>query len=219
MAGKFNSKNRRFAKMRSKGNWYKGSKKRKMEDAQSKIKYDPPRKKRRKAGGAKNTTKEGGSSNTTKKIKGVMFVPYTKHSELALRLRDNEEKMESQTGYKIKIVERGGTKLVDILHKSNPWAGQDCGRAGCLLCKSRREEGKKDKQDCKKRNLVYQTTCQTCKEGRLAEIEEEYGGEGKKKVEEMKRKMKDYIYIGETNRSSIGEGFQRGYYVKLADPV
>jgi hypothetical protein len=50
----------------------------------------------------------------------VMFVPYTKHSELATRLRGDEERMESMTGYKIKIVEKGGTKLVDILHKANP---------------------------------------------------------------------------------------------------
>ena len=33
------------------------------------------------------------------------------------------------TGYRLKIVERGGTKLVDMLHKANPWAGQDCGVA------------------------------------------------------------------------------------------
>ena len=70
-----------------------------------------------------------------------MFVPYTRHSELALRLRDNEEKMEHLTGYRIKIVEKGGTKLVDLLDKSNSWAGQDCGREGCLMCKSRKEEG------------------------------------------------------------------------------
>ena len=35
--------------------------------------------------------KEGGGG--TKDIKSVMFVPYTDHSELAARLRDNEEKM------------------------------------------------------------------------------------------------------------------------------
>ena len=45
------------------------------------------------------------------------------------------------TGYRIKIVERGGKKLVDILHKANPWAGQDCQREGCLLCKTKIDEG------------------------------------------------------------------------------
>ena len=110
------------------------------------------------------TNKLGDKQTTAKKIKGVMFVPYTKHSELAQRLRENEERMEEMTGYRIKIVEKGGTKLVDILHKANPWAGTECGRPGCLLCTSRKEEGRQDKQDCKKRNLVYETSCRTCKE-------------------------------------------------------
>ena len=114
--------------------------------------------------------------------------------------------MESLTGYKIKIVEKGGTKLVDILHKPNPWAGQDCGREGCLLCKSRKEEGRKDKQDCRKRNLVYKTTCQTCKERKEAEIDDKYKDEDKKKIEERKRNMKMYVYIGETNRSAYERG-------------
>ena len=188
-------------KLMEKTRWYKVDKKRKLENEQSRFKLDPPAKRRRK--GKQEETK---NTTTTKKIKGVMFVPYTRHSELALRLRENEEKMENLTGYRIKIVEKGGTKLVDILHKANPWAGQDCGRDGCLLCRSRRDEGRKDKQDCRKRNMVYQTTCQTCKERKEEEIEEKYKEEGKKKVDEMKKGMKKYIYIGESNRSAFEIG-------------
>ena len=83
-----------------------------------------------------------------------MFVPYTKHSELATRLREGEEKMEKMTGYKLKIVEKGGTKLVDILHKANPWAGEDCKRDSCMLCRTKNEEDRKNTQDCRKRNCV-----------------------------------------------------------------
>ena len=96
----------------------------------------------------KRQAQEGDGKNPRKKVKSVMFVPYTKHSELATRLREDEEKMEALTGYRIKIVEKGGTKLVDILHKANPWAGQDCGREGCLLCSTKRESGKTNSQDC-----------------------------------------------------------------------
>ena len=63
-----------------------------------------------------------------KALQVVLFIPYTAHSELATRMRENEEKMEGMTGYRLKIVEKGGTKLVDILHKANPWSGQDCAR-------------------------------------------------------------------------------------------
>ena len=74
------------------------------------------------------------------------------------------------------------------------------------MCTSRKEEGRKDKQDCRKRNLVYQTTCHTCRVRKEAEIEERYKEEGKKKVEEMKKGMKKYVYIGETNRSVYERG-------------
>ena len=62
------------------------------------------------------------------------------------------------TGDKIKIVERAGTMVKRILHKSNPWAGGNCGRGACLIC--RQEKG----GDCKKRNITYKTQCLQCQE-------------------------------------------------------
>ena len=50
-----------------------------------------------------------------KKVKAVMFVPYTRNSALAKELRQAEEKLGELTGYKLKIVERAGNKLVDLL--------------------------------------------------------------------------------------------------------
>ena len=145
-----------------KTSWYKPNEKRKAENSESRFQYNPPNKKRRRCmEGKTNINKKDTARN---KIKAVMFVPFTKHSELASRLRDNEEKMGKQTGYRLKIVEKGGKKLVDILHKANPWAGEDCQRKGGLLCHTKRVEGKKNSQDCKKRNCVYQTTCMTCSE-------------------------------------------------------
>ena len=46
-------------------------------------------------------------------IKSVMFCPYTKNGELAKQLRNEEEKLQELTGYKIKIVEQVGDKLID----------------------------------------------------------------------------------------------------------
>ena len=66
----------------------------------------------------------------------------------------------------MKIVERTGQKITDILHKSNAWENSDCEREDCLICKSTGDEGKKGQ--CKKRNIVYETYCITCwKEERL----------------------------------------------------
>ena len=112
------------------------------------------------------------------------------------------------TGYILKIVEKGGTKLVDILHKANPWAGQDCGRDRCLLCTSKKREGKKNTQDCKKRNCVYETYCWTCRQRQDQEIEDKYKEKGHKEIEEKKRQAKRFVYIGETNRSVYERGLE-----------
>ena len=135
------------SKMMEKTSWYMEDKKRKAENQESAFQYSPPKKRKR---GTGNTNIKRGDQMKKTKIKGVMFVPFTKHSELATRMRESEEKMSEITGYKIKIVERGGTKLVDILHKANPWAGQDCNREGCMMCETKRLEGKKNSQDCRK---------------------------------------------------------------------
>ena len=165
-------------KLLEKTSWYKENSKRKLQDQESKYKYQPPAKKSKRINQKKGDTKAGG----TTKIKSVMFIPFTRHSELAMRLRENEERMEKLTGYRLKIVEKGGTKLVDILHKSNPWAGEDCMRKDCLLCMTKKEEGKTNSQDCRKRNCVYETGCITCSRRQDLEVEEKFGKEGKKRV-------------------------------------
>ena len=100
-----------------------------------------------------------------------MFVPYTEGSELAKRLRDAEEKLYTMTGYRLKIVERAGTKLEEILHKADPWQGQDCGREKCLLCITKKRTGKYLSQDCYRRSLIYETWCDTCLEKDTREAE------------------------------------------------
>ena len=91
-----------------------------------------------------------------------MFVPYTRGSLLAKKMREAEVSLQSLTGYKLKIVERSGDKLEDILHKSDPWQGQDCLREACLLCQTKEKTDKNKSQDCHKRNIVYMTWCNTC---------------------------------------------------------
>jgi hypothetical protein len=78
------------SKLMEKTSWYIPDKKRKAEDKESQFQYKPPTKRRKKA---KDTINKGPS----KKIKSVMFVPFTKNSELATRLRESEEKMEQLT--------------------------------------------------------------------------------------------------------------------------
>ena len=94
-----------------------------------------------------------GREEIKSKIKAVMFVPYARGSRLAKKLRENEATMEKITGYRFKIVERSGTKLEHVLHQSNPWAGEDCGREACLLCQTKKATVKNTNQSCSKNEL------------------------------------------------------------------
>ena len=90
-------------------------------------------------------SKEG---NKGVEVKAVMFVPFTTGSKLAKEIREAEEKLGSMTGYRLKVVERSGDKLEDLLTRSNPCQGMDCGRKMCLLCQTKQKTESNLSQDC-----------------------------------------------------------------------
>ena len=112
--------------------------------------------------------------------------------------REAEAKLQDMTGYRLKIVERAGLKLEDILHKADPWQGQDCKHEKCLLCLTKSRTDKNTTQDCSRRSLVYETWCMTCHETDLdaAKIE---AGDDEKKLKMLIDKIKKHKYIGETS--------------------
>ena len=112
-------------------------------------------------------------------IMSVLFVPKTEGGELATRLRQEEEMVSRVTADKIKIQERSGRMLKSILHQSNPWAGEPCGRPDCLICSG----GEENPGDCQRRNIVYRTSCIECRRN------------GKKRY-----------YFGESGRSGFERG-------------
>ena len=133
-------------------------------------------------------------------VKAAMFCPATPHSVLAKELRELEYSLEPIMGHRLKIVERAGTKLQDLLTSSNPWKGKICERDDCMLCESKKRTGKNLKQECTRRNLVYETRCYTCEERERRKIEEEEGKDEKEKTK-MMEKIKIFKYVGETARS------------------
>ena len=102
-----------------------------------------------------------------------MFVPYTVNSQLTKQLRNAEDQLDKLTGYRLKIVERAGAKLEDLLTRSDPWAGMECGRKMCLLCKTKEHTNKNRAQDCTKRSCVYEMWCGVCKDREEKCLEEE----------------------------------------------
>ena len=83
----------------------------------------------------------------------VIFVPNTKGGLLVGKLREDEDRMAGVTGFRIKLQEAGGSKLIDSFDK-DLGKGQHCGRKPCPPCDKR--------QICRSRNLVYESSCMTC---------------------------------------------------------
>ena len=151
-------------------------------------------------------------------VRGVLFVQHTQNSELAKRIRRKLTDMENISSLRVKIVERAGVKIVDALHKSNPWEETNCQREDCMFCNGNNEKmiGK-----CKQRGVVYETLCMLCERKRKSSEEEtienteiENTGVKRKReqVKEMREaerkeeeKRKQTKYIGETSRS----GYER----------
>ena len=92
-------------------------------------------------------------------------------------------------GFRTKIVEGVGSKLKNLLPNSNPWKGTGCSREGCIPCAQPGDR----KQDCRKRNIVYESKCVLCNPD-----VEKYQKDGKEL--EDKRETPS-IYVGESGRS------------------
>ena len=56
---------------------------------------------------------------------------------------------------KVRIVERAGPTVADLIANRSPWTSSPCGRPKCAPCKTK--EG-----SCRAHNLVYKITCTEC---------------------------------------------------------
>ena len=83
-----------------------------------------------------------------------------------------------------------GMPLSRLLPSTNPWGPGDCGRADCPVC----DQGVEKSQNCKKRNILYESSCKLCqvdgkKDGKL---DQKDGSKG--------------VYVGESSRSMYERG-------------
>ena len=140
-------------------------------------------------------------------VKSVIFVPHTRNSGLAKDLKEKENKLQEVTGDKVKIVERAGKKLENIIAGKDPWKGKDCGRKNCFLCSTKVLTGKDLNKDCTKRNLLYEIRCLTCERRKMDRIAE-ICGDDMDKYQILKDKIKIPKYVGETSRSAYERGFE-----------
>ena len=124
-------------------------------------------------------TEQKGSSKTSP-ITTVLFIEQTRGGELLRRLREAEEWLSKLTGWRVKIVEKGGTTIKQQLVRSNPWAKSRCEREDCMACNKGDSE-----QDCYRRNILYENTCMLCLK---------------------KEQPAERVYVGESSRTMYERG-------------
>ena len=76
--------------------------------------------------------------------------------------RSNREKSEIRV-IRLKLVEKTGTTLKEMLQKSDPFKRQRCGREDCLVCKQA------GKGPCNAHGVTYEIECQGCKHKYIGE--------------------------------------------------
>ena len=135
--------------------------------------------------------------------KSVLFVTPTPGGVLAKQLQKREEELNKNTEERIKIVEKGGLKIKDILGSKNPFKTPNCTEKICPLCTMSElvESSSEDRKiPCTTNNVGYRWLCLTCKdrdivkvyEGETARSARLRGGEHLKDFE--KKRDKSVLY-------------------------
>ena len=116
----------------------------------------------------------------------------TYQGTLAKQLTQQEVWLTKMSQEKVKVVERSGCTIRQILIRSNPWSQGHCGRTEgeCPTCDT--GDGK---QNCQQRSVLYESFCLQCKEKVDRQKEQEQGTD----MTENTERVVNSVYVGETS--------------------
>ena len=100
-------------------------------------------------------------------FKSVLFVTPTPGGVLLKALQKREEELNKNDDERVKMVEKGGIKMKDMLGSKDPFEKSNCSEKSCPLCtKSDLIDINSDdiKIQCNTNNVGYRWVCQTCKD-------------------------------------------------------
>ena len=118
------------------------------------------------------------------KYKSIIFVPATPKS----KLQKEYSKIIKKHKMKIKVVEKAGIQVKNLIQKSEPFKQNKCNDKDCFPCTS----SKNNKHtNCRKDGVIYYITCNTCRAQYVGESSRNGNTRGKEH-------LNDY----ETNRDS-----------------
>ena len=142
----------------------------------------------------KQTNKHRGSNkrkaaldeiNEKQTTESVIFVPVTPFGQLKRELQKWDDKYSRSLNIpRIKFMEKSGTKLKQIICKTNPWANRSCEQEKWEICKSSEQ---KDLGTCRYESITYQIKCIQCeKDG----VKSSYLGESSRTLYE---RLKEHL--------------------------
>ena len=109
----------------------------------------------------------------------MLFVVPTPGGVLASELRKREADLNKHSDERIKIVEKGGLKVKDILNSKNSAKKSQCSKETCPLCKDStfvRVNPEKHQLPCNTNNIGYRWRCLKCKDNESVKVYEGESG-------------------------------------------
>ena len=128
-----------------------------------------------------------------------MFVTPTPGGILLKDLVKREEELNRNSKERVKIVERGGLKIKDILCTTNPFKTSNCEQKKCPLCNDSefvQSHPEDNKIPCNSNNVGYRWRCMKCNERNLIKIYEGETGRsarirGMEHVKDLEKRRKN----------------------------
>ena len=105
------------------------------------------------------------------KYKSVLFVPATPDS----KLQQEYSKIINKHNIKIKIVEKSGKQIKNLLQKSEPFKNDKCADKDCFPCKTNNNKT----SNCRKDGIIYTITCNKCQSKYVGESSRNANSRGK----------------------------------------
>ena len=127
--------------------------------------------------------------------KSVLFVPATPNSELK-KIYEEEVK---QSGLGIKIVERAGVQVKNLLQKSYPFQHIPC-EDECFVC-----ETNDGKINCRKANVTYELECKECGFKYIGETHRTIKIRANEHLQQFKNKDKDSVMMRHLTEKHDGQ--------------
>ena len=127
------------------------------------------------------------NTNKNKNYKSVIFIPATPKSQL----QKQYTKIINKHRLKIKVIEKAGTQIKNLVQKSDPFKPNKCQDTNCFPCQSNSED---KTSKCRKDGIVYSIKCNKCTAEYIGESSRNANTRGKEHKQDYDMKKRLFCY-------------------------